>query len=364
MASKPKPWGTIIAVIAVLALAGGVFGYAYIADPRRTTSRGRPGQVEALGHEQGPVDRARGRRDQGVQGLSPRRGRPQRVAYDQTPAFGGPHDAAWADCTGVVYDQAVRTENMVHGLEHGAVWIAYNPDQVKDDALDKLKVKVEGIPYMMMSPFPGLDKPISLQSWGHQLKLEKADDERIDQFISSLLRNPNTYPEVGASCENTAFLSNPAPFVAEKPGADAVPMDGGKDDSVTEGQPQNRQHAARVGLRLDAAVAADDGPTPTTDRGVRPPVRGGPDPRHRRRGPRRAPAGRGGGPARETPRLVHVRRGPGLRLRGRRFLPGHVRAPPAGHPDGEHRQGPLDRPGRSASSRSTSPPPSSNRWGG
>ena len=160
----------------------------------------------------------------------------QRVAYDQSPPFGGPHDGAWADCTGVVYDKAVRTENMVHGLEHGAVWIAYNPDQVKDDALAKLKAKVEGVPYMMMSPYPGLDKPISLQSWGHQLKVEKADDERVDQFISSLLRNANTYPEVGASCENSQFLSNPAPFVAEKPGADAVPMDGGTDESKTESQ--------------------------------------------------------------------------------------------------------------------------------
>src|SRR4051794_33677550 len=29
VASKPKPWGTIAAVVAVVALAVGVFGYAY-----------------------------------------------------------------------------------------------------------------------------------------------------------------------------------------------------------------------------------------------------------------------------------------------------------------------------------------------
>ena len=63
---------------------------------------------------------------------------------------------------------------MVHALEHGAVWIAYNPDKIKGEALDTLKAKVEGQPYMLMSPYPGLDKPISLQSWGHQLKLTKA----------------------------------------------------------------------------------------------------------------------------------------------------------------------------------------------
>lgn len=236
VASKPKPWGTIIAVIAVLGLAGGVFGYAYSQIHANNVKEAALAKWKPSDTNKDPSTALAGiviKEYKGSRHVEPT----QRVAYDQTPAFGGPHDATWADCTGVVYDKAIRTENIVHGLEHGAVWIAYNPDQIKDEALNKLKVKVEGIPYMALSPFPGLDKPVSLQSWGHQLKLDSVDDERIDQFISSLLRNPNTYPEVGASCENPQFLSNPAPFVAEKPGADAVPMDGGKDDSVTEQQP-------------------------------------------------------------------------------------------------------------------------------
>ncbi|MEU0882224.1 DUF3105 domain-containing protein [Lentzea sp. NPDC005914] len=235
VASKPKPWGTIIAVVAVLGLAGGVFGYAYSQIHANNVKEAALAKWKPSDTNKDPSKALAGivtKEYKGSKHVEPT----QRVAYDQTPAFGGPHDSQWADCTGVVYDKAVRTENMVHGLEHGAVWIAYNPDQVKDDALAKLKTKVEGVPYMMLSPFPGLDKPVSLQSWGHQLKVDKADDERVDQFISSLLRNPNTYPEVGASCENTQFLSNPAPFVADKPGADAVPMDGGKDESATEAQ--------------------------------------------------------------------------------------------------------------------------------
>lgn len=235
--SKPKPWGTIIAVIAVLGLAGGVFGYAFTQIQANNAKEAALAKWKPSDENKDPSLALAGivtKTYEGSRHVEPN----QRVAYDQTPAFGGPHDAQWADCTGVVYDQAVRTENMVHGLEHGAVWIAYNPDQVKDEALAKLKARVEGIPYMMLSPFPGLDKPVSLQSWGHQLKVDTADDERIDQFISSLLRNPNTYPEVGATCENTAFLANPAPFVAEAPGPDAVPMDGGKEESVTEEQQQ------------------------------------------------------------------------------------------------------------------------------
>ncbi|NLG55544.1 MAG: DUF3105 domain-containing protein [Rhodococcus sp.] len=154
---------------------------------------------------------------------------PQRVAYDQTPPFGGPHDSYWANCMGTVYPVAIRTENAVHSLEHGAVWITYNPDTLPDDQRETLESKVDGKPYTMMSPYPGQEKPISLQSWGHQLAVESADDERVNQFISALRLNPYTHPEVGATCSTapgTFDVDNPPPFDPTPPGPDAQPMDG------------------------------------------------------------------------------------------------------------------------------------------
>ena len=152
----------------------------------------------------------------------------QRVAYDRLPPFGGPHDGYWAACTGVVYDTAVRNENMVHALEHGAIWIAYDPARISGAALDTLRSKVAGVDYTMLSPYPGLDQPISLQSWGHQLKLSDANDPRVDQFITALKQNPNTYPEVGASCDALGpgefDPSNPPPFDPPPYPADALPM--------------------------------------------------------------------------------------------------------------------------------------------
>jgi hypothetical protein len=151
----------------------------------------------------------------------------QRVAYTKAPPDGGRHDPIWADCNGTVYPVAVRNEHMVHALEHGAVWIAYNADQVKSPALDKLVARVEGQPYMMLSPYPGLDAPISLQSWGHQLKLSDVDDERIDQFIEALRENQYTAPEPGARCDSqdTGFdPTNPPPFDPTPPGPDAAPV--------------------------------------------------------------------------------------------------------------------------------------------
>ncbi|CAM3068182.1 DUF3105 domain-containing protein [Prescottella defluvii] len=155
----------------------------------------------------------------------------QRVAYDQSPPFGGPHDAVWATCMGTVYENPIRSENAVHSLEHGAVWIAYNPDKVDDAQRQLLEERASSRDgYMMMSPYPGLDSPISLQSWGHQLKVDSADDERIDQFIAALRLNRFAYPEVGASCSTIPGSfdpANPPAFDASAPGPDAVPMDGG-----------------------------------------------------------------------------------------------------------------------------------------
>jgi Protein of unknown function (DUF3105) len=237
---RPKPWGMIAAVLAVVLLAGGVFTYAFMQINEKE-------KWIASEDNKDPSDNIDGVTKvsyEGADHVTP----DQRVAYDQSPPFGGPHDQAWANCSGTVYESAVRTENMVHSLEHGAVWIAYNPDEIKGGALDKLKSKVEGQPYMMLSPYPDLDSPISLQSWGHQLKLDSPDDERVDQFINALRENSFQNPEPGGRCDSdgTGFDPlNPPPFVAEAPDPKtAVKMDGtGAIEATDEGQPPASQPA-------------------------------------------------------------------------------------------------------------------------
>jgi hypothetical protein len=222
VSSKPKPWGTIIAVIGVLALAAGVFTYAFVQIHEKN-------KWIVSETNKDPSENIAGIFRQDYKG-GLHIDATQRVAYDHFPPIGGPHDNIWADCAGIVYPTAVRNENMVHSLEHGTVWIAYNPDQIKDAALTKLKSKVEGQPYLMLSPYPGLDRPISMQSWGHQLKLDSADDSRVDDFIKSLRSNRFTTPEPGGRCDPpdpAQFdASKPPPFVADPPGPDAVKLDG------------------------------------------------------------------------------------------------------------------------------------------
>ena len=221
---KHVPWGTIIAVVAVVALAAVVVTYYMVQSaPKRAlaswapTADNRDPSLQLPGIVTGNY--------KGSVHVLPT----ERVAYDHYPPIGGPHDGYWATCTGTVYTKAVRNENMVHALEHGSVWIAYNPDQVKGDALNKLVAKVQGKPYSMISPYPGLDQPISLQAWGHQLKVGNADDERIDEFITALRANNNTTPEVGASCDALGpgqfDPDNPPAFDPTPPGPDAKSMD-------------------------------------------------------------------------------------------------------------------------------------------
>ncbi|MFD4468627.1 DUF3105 domain-containing protein [Rhodococcus sp. NPDC058505] len=152
----------------------------------------------------------------------------QRVDYDLVPPVGGPHDAVWAACNGLVYPTAVRTESIVHSLEHGAVWIAYDPDRVRGADLDRLAERVEGRSYLLMSPYPGLPVPISLQSWGHQLPVDSVDDPRIDRFVTALRLNPATFPEPGATCSTLPGRFDPD----DPPPFDPSPVDPDDPDTV------------------------------------------------------------------------------------------------------------------------------------
>lgn len=226
---RSAPWGMIAAVVVVVLFAAFIFGYAYLRDRDNKDKAAALAPFTPTAEKQDPSTDIPGiviAPFAGGQHIEPS----QQVAYTHSPPMGGAHDYSWAACNGVVYPNPVRSENMVHSLEHGAVWIAYNPDQIGGDALTVLKQKVENQPYTLMSPYPGLDQPISLQSWGHQLKLTDANDPRIDQFIAALRLNQYTYPEPGASCNELG----PPNFSQANPPAFAAPPAVGTPGAVPE----------------------------------------------------------------------------------------------------------------------------------
>lgn len=118
------------------------------------------------------------------------------VSYAQNPPVGGEHSSAWQNCG--IYAEPVRSENAVHSLEHGAVWVTYRPD-LPADQIEQLRGLVKGRSYTLLSPYPGLDRPIAASAWGVQLKVDAPTDERLAQFIAKYRQGPQT-PEPGAAC--------------------------------------------------------------------------------------------------------------------------------------------------------------------
>ncbi|MCW2792291.1 MAG: hypothetical protein JWO76_1389 [Nocardioides sp.] len=124
------------------------------------------------------------------------------VDYPTTPPVGGPHDPVWLDCG--VYDEPIRDENAVHDLEHGAVWITYEPGL---DAGD-VGTLAEALPDNgIMSPYDGLPAPVVVTVWGRQLALSGADDPRLALFLAGF-SDGHTSPEPFASCAGGATESD------------------------------------------------------------------------------------------------------------------------------------------------------------
>jgi hypothetical protein len=118
------------------------------------------------------------------------------VDYPQNPPVGGDHAAAWLNCG--VYAEPVPDENAVHALEHGAVWLAYDPAKLDTDGVDALRSKLPDS-YIVVSPVEGLDSPIVASAWGAQVSLDDPDDARLGSFLDRFWRS-NDAPEPGAAC--------------------------------------------------------------------------------------------------------------------------------------------------------------------
>jgi hypothetical protein len=118
-----------------------------------------------------------------------------RVSYDQTPPVGGPHNPAWLNCG--VYNEPQQNENVVHTLEHGAVWIAYDPATTTDAEVEAL-VALAPDTYSVVSPYEGIGT-MAISAWGAQLFFTDVADPAVEDFLTEFYRSPNS-PEPNAPC--------------------------------------------------------------------------------------------------------------------------------------------------------------------
>ncbi|MFI7023926.1 DUF3105 domain-containing protein [Micromonospora sp. NPDC049900] len=131
------------------------------------------------------------------------------LSYEVNPSVGGTHNSVWQNCNGVVYDAPIAAEHATHSLEHGAVWITHRPD-LPAGQVARLADRVRGVDYLMLSPYDGLDAPISVQAWGYRLTVTSADDGRIDEFVRAARINAG--PERGATCSGGVTTTGTAPL--------------------------------------------------------------------------------------------------------------------------------------------------------
>ena len=118
------------------------------------------------------------------------------IDYDELLPPGGPHNAIWQSCG--FYDGVIRTENAVHTLEHGAVWLTYRSDLPEED-LSALRGFGENRTKVLVSEQPLQESPIVATAWGYQYEAQTADEEGLLRFIKELEGSPDA-PEPGGTC--------------------------------------------------------------------------------------------------------------------------------------------------------------------
>ncbi len=119
------------------------------------------------------------------------------LSYEQDPPTNGDHSPGWQKCG--FYSSPIENERAVHSMDHGAVWITYQPD-LPQDQIETLR-GIAREDYVLVSPYPGLRAPVIATAWRNQLELAGADDPRLRQFVDQF-RISEIAPRSGNGCEN------------------------------------------------------------------------------------------------------------------------------------------------------------------
>jgi len=134
----------------------------------------------------------------------------QDQTYPQTPPVGGVHwppqtedGYGWLQCA--VYPEPVVDEFAVHSLEHGAVWLTYQPGAQPEAVRALTDLTAVNPDYVLVSPVPGQPAPFMATAWGLQLSVEDASDARLREFTSTYAGGGQG-GEKGADCAHGSTL--------------------------------------------------------------------------------------------------------------------------------------------------------------
>ena len=91
----------------------------------------------------------------------------------------------WLNCG--IYSDPVPNVYAVHSLEHGAIWVTYDPTKLSADALAALREHLPST-YVILSPYVGIPSPIVLSGWNVQLRVDSPDDPRPQPTLTDIPR--------------------------------------------------------------------------------------------------------------------------------------------------------------------------------
>ena len=159
-------------------LVAGVIGFIVLAP--------KPEAVERVGSEQ--ENEGRKHLEQG-----------ESATYnDALPPTSGLHGApiGWGE-----YPTPVPEENVIHDMEHGGIYISYNPDLVSETDIDQLR-SLFFKPYsssdfaptkVVMAPRPQNEAPIVFSSWDRYQVFDSFNKEDMTAYYKT---NVNKSPEL------------------------------------------------------------------------------------------------------------------------------------------------------------------------
>lgn len=166
--------------------------------------------TESGGHDTGPVD------------------------YAMTPPVTGRHSQSVVPCG--VHSTQIEDELFVHSLEHGAIGILYDPQQVEAETIGAIESLVDEFDQRTIAaPYSGMETAVTLTSWGELLRLDDFDEAVARDYIDAFI---NKGPEK-IECPNDAD----DPFDPES--LEAVP---GEDDAgATDDDAEEQDDGANDG---------------------------------------------------------------------------------------------------------------------
>ena len=158
------------------------------------------------------------------------------VAYETLPPTTGDHSPSAAPCG--VHGTQIPDELFVHSLEHGAVGILYDPQEVETSTIRDIEAKVEEFDDRTISaPYPGTETPITLTSWTRLLRLNEYDEATVDEYIDAFRGSgPENLP-----CDNSQDTPfdpaslEPAPSPSPSPGGGEGNGDGNRNGGQGDG---------------------------------------------------------------------------------------------------------------------------------